>query len=68
MQAASQFAALVSGARLVAPLAVRSGTGIIEAFPNAFLGVLLRDGDYGYFNRAADGYKSDWSKERSECC
>jgi len=64
MQAASQFAAVVSGARLAAPLAVRPGTGIIEAFPNAFLGVLLRDGDYGYFNRAADGHKSDWMFKR----
>jgi hypothetical protein len=45
-EAASQFAALVSGARLATEIAVRTGTGIIEAFPNAFLGVLIPGESY----------------------
>jgi hypothetical protein len=38
---------------------VRTGTGIIEAFPNAFLGVLIPGESYEQFDRKREK-KSDW--------
>ncbi len=58
--AASQFAAQASGSRLATEIAVRTGTGIIEAFPNAFLGVLLPDETYKQSDRRKNERKSDW--------
>lgn len=37
----------------------RSGTAIVEAFPNAFLGVLLSDADYAELGHIKRGAKSD---------
>ena len=58
--AASQFVALVSGSPIATEIAVRAGTGIIEAFPNAFLGVLIPDESYKNSDRREGEHKSDW--------
>lgn len=59
-ESASQFAAVLSGRTLLPDLAVRPECGLVEAFPNAFLGVLLPDEIYDDCPRPAQERKSDW--------
>jgi hypothetical protein len=59
-QAASQFATVLSGTRLLRDLEVQRDSALIEAFPNAFLGVLLPEEVYEQCDRRPHEHKSDW--------
>jgi hypothetical protein len=58
--AASQFANVISGLKLKPDIAVRRECAIVEAFPNAFLGVLLPAGVYQHKVGDRREAKSDW--------
>lgn len=62
---AAQFAAETTGEAAVTDLPrIQQGRNIIEAFPNAFLGVLLPDGSYVAQPKLKRGAKFGWLLEK----
>jgi hypothetical protein len=59
-ESALQFARVLSGMKFVRDLEVQRDCALVEAFPNAFLGVLLPEGDYEHCDRRPNEHKSDW--------
>lgn len=66
-ESAKQLSKITSGCDLVAKFPrVWAGQNIVEAFPNAFLGVLLSGGTFDQMPQLKRGAKFDWLFE--ECC
>lgn len=60
-ESAVQFTLVLSGTKLVVPeLEARPNSSLVEAFPNAFLGVLLPAETYDRCDRPPNEHKSDW--------
>jgi predicted nuclease with RNAse H fold len=63
--AAAQIAAVVSATGLARGPEAIPGVPVVEAFPNAFLGVMLPENTYAADRRPARRLKSDWLYEQS---
>ena len=59
-ESALQFQTVLSGLKLVPSLEVQPGCALVEAFPNAFMGVLLPDAVYEKRDLHRNKDKSDW--------
>jgi len=65
-QAAAQFGQLLGGSfPSAAETFVRREGPIVEAFPNAFLGVLLSEEDFQFAPKPSRGKRFDWLYERA---